>query len=193
MSIHQPLLLVHNSLVISLLMNWLRKNDIPMLCLALFLSHLQVSCKQLIEVNISWIYHIKLINGADESTKRVKGKIGSAIARLARRSLMVAARERKAFGLRPSDSEEYHQQFENIRQHPPCEDHLLEIPAARVSGISEDTFSRGASHLFQAIEAKQQPPSRYSTIRTDGNVIREPVSIPNSCQAAWIPHLFGFG
>jgi len=96
---------------------------------------------------------------------------------------MVAAREREAFGLRPSDSEEYHQQFENIRQHPPCEDHLLEIPAAGVSGTSEDTLSRGASHLFQAIEAKHQPSSRHSTIRSDGKVIRELVSIPKSCQA----------
>lgn len=121
-----------------------------------------------------------LTNGIDESTKRVKGKIGSAIVRLARRSLMVAAREREAFGLRPSDSEEYHQQFENIRRHPLCENHLLGIPTARVFGTSDDTPRHGASHLSQSIEAKQQYPPSYSTIRSDDSLDRELVSVSMS-------------
>ncbi|KAJ3569566.1 hypothetical protein NP233_g4972 [Leucocoprinus birnbaumii] len=112
----------------------------------------------------------------DEGIKRRKSTIGSTIARLARRSLMVASQEREAFGLRPSDSEELHQQYEDVRRGMHGVNRMSGSSVGGVSIPPDDALSHGASHLLRSIEGEQQPPAQsVTTPRYDDNVGASPL------------------
>ncbi|KXN83255.1 hypothetical protein AN958_01660 [Leucoagaricus sp. SymC.cos] len=94
----------------------------------------------------------------EDDERPLEDEIGvGAAARLARRSLMVATRAREAFGLKPSDSDEYHQRFEGFYQRPQFENRLSESTVSDVMGAIDNTLSHGASHMLQSIKGKHQP------------------------------------
>lgn len=89
---------------------------------------------------------------------------------------MVAARERDAFGLRPSDSEEYHQQYESLRhQHPRWESRLSESSLEDLDEPQENELSHGASYLFHSIQGARSP-LEHNRSAFDGGVVVEEVS-----------------
>jgi hypothetical protein len=90
---------------------------------------------------------------------------------------MIATREREAFGLKPSDSEELHQQYENLRQHIPNGDRFSESSASHVIGVPDDTLSYGASYLLQSIEEKQQSLTHNARLNVDRGTPAKVVSI----------------
>jgi hypothetical protein len=80
-------------------------------------------------------------------------EVESATAQLARRSLVIATQEREAFGLRPSDSEEYRREYEKLCHHSRYESRLSESSLDDIDEPPDSSLSHEASHMFHSIQA----------------------------------------
>lgn len=100
--------------------------------------------------------------------------MGSATAQLARRSLLIAAQERQAFGLRPSDSEEYRKEYEKLRNHSRYESRLSESSLDDIDEPPDSSLSHEASHMFHSIRASSN--SSEGKLSASGNNVFKPVS-----------------
>ncbi|EKM76359.1 hypothetical protein AGABI1DRAFT_131444 [Agaricus bisporus var. burnettii JB137-S8] len=106
-------------------------------------------------------------------TRPETNEIGGTTARLARRSLMIAAQEREAFGLRPSDSEEYRREYEKLRHHSRYGSHLSESSVEDLNESQDGALSHEASHMFHSIQATSHPPEHSGSVLGNGDFKRE--------------------
>jgi hypothetical protein len=123
----------------------------------------------------------------DRSGHRPNEEVGKEAAWLTRQSLMVATREREAFGLKPSDSEVFHQRFENFREHLSCDKRFSESSASDMIENQDDTFSGGASQILESIEARLGRLGRQDGAGTSDVTANLPVSnILTMLRMSWL-------